>query len=81
MGNLAFEKVADCRKADVRVRPHVDALGKARLKRGRPEMIEEDEGSHHPTGDLGKSPADLEASAEVMTPRVENEIDQSALPV
>src|SRR5262249_6882955 len=43
--DLAVEQIAHRGEPDVRMRPHVDALARAKL--GRPEMVEEDERPDH----------------------------------
>ena len=45
MEHLALEQVGDRGEADVRMRPHVDALADQEL--GRPHLVEEDEGPDH----------------------------------
>src|SRR5439155_19913033 len=45
MKHVAFEQVGHCRKADMRMWPHIRAL--ARSERNRPEMIEKDERADH----------------------------------
>src|ERR1700678_4080352 len=45
MHNLAVEQIGDGGKADMRVRPHVDAV--ARPEYRRPKVVEEDERPDH----------------------------------
>ena len=74
VGHLAFEQVGDGRKADVRVRAHVDAAREARLELRRAHVVEEDERPDHPVRGEGQDAADLEA-AEVAPPLVDDEFD------
>src|SRR5258708_2170432 len=60
MHDLAFEQVGDRGKADMRVRPHVDAV--AGLEHRRPEMVEEDERPDHARAPRRQRPMHLKAA-------------------
>ena len=72
MPHLALEQVGDGGEADVRMRPHVDAVADQEL--GRPHLVEEDEGPDHLLLRRGQRAAHLEA-AEIAGARHDHVLD------
>ncbi len=77
MYDLAVEKVSDGGKADVRMRPHVDAVAGAEHRRS--EMVEEDERADHAALRRRQCAMHLEA-AEIDRPRHDDVGDRRARP-
>ena len=78
--DLAVEQIGDGRKADVRMRPHIDGARDARRELHRPHMIEEDERADHPPLRPGQHAPYLE-TAEVLASLVDDEVDHDWLPL
>ena len=72
MHDLAVEQEGDGGEADMGMRPHVDSL--ADMELGRPEMIEEDEGSDHASLGVRERAANGEM-ADIDAARHDHEID------
>src|SRR5262249_43930801 len=72
MHDLAVEQEGDPGKADMRMRPHVDALARAEMR--RPEMVEEDERADHAPPGVRERAADVEM-ADIDAARHDDEID------
>ena len=64
MEHRAFEQIRDGGKADVRMRAHVEVV--VRGHGDRPEVIEEDEGTHPLAGKGREQAADEEAAPEIL---------------
>ena len=70
--DLAVEQEGDGGEPDMRMRPHVDALAAAELR--RPEMVEEDERADHAPLAVGQRAAHREA-AEIDAARNDHQFD------
>src|SRR5690349_7586279 len=70
--HAALEQVGDGGKADVRMRPHIDALSRCKIHRAH--VVEEDEGSNLASARVGQYAAYRE-TAEVMRPRLDQEFN------
>ena len=70
--DLAVEQKRDGGEADMRMRPHVDAVARAEF--GRPEVIEEDEGADHAPLDVRQRAADRQMP-EIDAARHDDEVD------
>ena len=76
MQDLAFEKVGDGGKADVRVRAHVESL--PRRQRHRPHLVEEHIRADGALLRRGQDAAHLEAVAEVARARNEQRFEHGS---
>ena len=74
MNNFTFEQLGHGRKADVRMRPHLDTL--IGRKFCRPHMIEENKRAHHSTLTRGQYATDAK-STEVLGFGLDYELDTS----
>ncbi len=81
VGDLAVEQIADGGKADVWMRPDVDAAREAWLEGRRSEVVEEDERPDHATGGGRQDAADFEAAAQVVALRIQDQIDHITVPL
>src|SRR5262249_38487229 len=73
MHDLAVEQIGDGGKADMRMRPHIDAFAGA--KYCGPEMIEENEWADHTRARRGQRAANLQ-STEIDSARNDNVRDR-----
>src|SRR5262249_4558023 len=73
MHDLAVEQEGDGGEADMGMRPHIDALAGAKLR--RPEMVEKDEGADHAPMHVGKGAAHRKV-ADVHAARHDHEVDR-----
>ena len=75
MHDLAVEQIGDRGKADMRMRPHIDAFAGAKYR--GPKMIEENEWTNHPRTRRGQRAADLQPT-EIDRARHDNVRDRVA---
>src|SRR5207244_10892013 len=73
MHDLAVEKESDGGEPDMRMRPHVEALAGAKLRRS--EMVEEDERADHAPIDVGQGATHREMTY-VHAARHDHEVDR-----
>src|SRR3990167_5919245 len=81
MRHLPRIEVSHGGKPDVWMRPHVECTRDSGRKFDRPEMIEEDEGSHHVTGMKRQHPANLETAAKIVRAPVYDPFNRHRFPL